>query len=170
MTVFMNFSKITSFVSGKKLTITAFVLGAFIASAGIVATTQTSSASAASNETNIGKQVVTVGKTKTTTQFNVCKISKGGGYYVVRVRASHSSAVLLANAKYRLSISSSHGSSTTANKYVSSRSAVTSTSNKGKVKSTATVTTYLSKGSSSGYVKEAGTTLRSFKVSSIRTC
>ncbi len=166
----MIITRIAQFASRNSLSVAAFIVGSFIASAGIVAIAQHSPANAASNETNIGTQVITVGKTKTTTVFNVCKISKGSGYYTIRVRAKHSSAVLLANAGYRLNIGSSHGSTTSANKYVSNRFATTTISNKGKIKSSATVSTFLGKGSSAGYTNTKGTTLRSFTAGSVKTC
>jgi D-serine deaminase-like pyridoxal phosphate-dependent protein len=166
----MIFTRIANFASRNKLTLTAFVLGAFVASAGIVTLAQQAPASAASNETNIGKQVVTVGKTKTTTTFNVCKISQGGGYYKVRVRATHSSAVLLANNGYSVKVSSSQGSTVSNSKAISSRVATTSVSSKSKSKASTTFTAYVGKGSNSGYANTPGTTLRSFTVGSIRTC
>lgn len=161
--------KLNSQNLNKKLVVAAlFVVGA-IASIVIAATIHTS-ANAASNETYVGQQVITVGKTKTTTQFYVCKISQGSGYYKVRVRAFHNNTIALANGGYRLNIGSNLGSSTSASKYVNSRIPVTSIVSNGKAKSTVRFTTYLGYKTSSGYSVTSGTTLRSFTVGSIRTC
>ncbi len=155
-------------MSNKTIIIALFSIGVFLSIA--FATLFHTNASAASNETHVGQQVITVGKTKTTTQFYACKISQGSGYYKVRVRAFHNNTIALANGGYRLNIGSNLGSSTSASKYVNSRVPVTSVVSNGKAKSTIRFTTYLGYKSNSGYTVTSGTTLRSFTVGSIKTC
>ena len=166
----MILSNLSRLASRKRVTVSAFIIGALITSASIVGLAQQTSANAASNETYVGQQVITINKTKVTGKFYACKISQGSGNYKVRIRATHNAGAILTQNNYRLNVGSNLGSTTSAYTYVNKYSPLTSVVSNGKAKSNITFSTYLGKGSSAGYTKTSGTTLRSFTVSSIRTC